>query len=103
MLRNTKKILITSEKEEVFYILNSQKGNMRGVCLKCEHEVNLMTFNSAVTFSNLSGTTLLNLLVRGKVHYMETLNRHLLICGKSLEMRMENLTKDSEKNMSQIN
>jgi hypothetical protein len=88
MLANTKKILITSEKQEIFFLSESKESAISGMCQMCEQEVEFFTFNSAVTFSGLGGKNLINLLVSRKIHYIETLNRQLLICGESLRKRM---------------
>jgi hypothetical protein len=88
MLQNTKKILITSEKQELFFLRESEESAVSGMCPRCEHDVEFFTFNSAVTVSGLGGKTLINLLVSRKIHYIETLNRQLLICGESLKKRI---------------
>jgi hypothetical protein len=88
MLVNRKKILITSEKQETFFLRESEEAAVLGKCPRCEEEVEFYTFNSAITVSGLGGKNLINLLVGRKIHYIETTNRQLLICGDSLKKRM---------------
>lgn len=88
-MTNLKKILITTESQEVFILRMNENSNIRGFCADCEKEIRFLTLDEAVNFSALPTRELIRQVERGAVHSVETASGHLLICRNSLEQSLK--------------
>jgi hypothetical protein len=80
-----KKILITTESHEMFIIRRSDEVSVRGFCSECGGEVELLTFDSAVSRTGFGGRDLMHRSQAGEIHTVDSASGHLLICARSLE------------------
>lgn len=84
MASKAKKLLITTEKHEIFIVRMNGHRTIRGFCSDCETEVEMLTFDSAINFSGIGGRELIGKVWIGEIHVIETTNGHLLVCKNSL-------------------
>jgi hypothetical protein len=85
MSSKEKKFRITTEKHEIFIIRqNGQKRTTHGFCPSCGAEGEMLDFDSAISFSGISGRELIRRFEADEIHSIETANGHLLICKRSL-------------------
>lgn len=84
MPAKAKKILITTESHEVLVVRKFSEFSFRGFCPACGEQVDLLSFDSAVTRAGIGGRELLLRSQTGEVHSVEAASGHLLICKLSL-------------------
>jgi hypothetical protein len=84
MKTNAKKLLITTEKHEVFIMRLGTIETVTGYCEWCQEEVEMLTLDSAVRVSGITGQQIVRQIANNQTHSIETLNGHLLLCRKSL-------------------
>jgi len=89
MTAKTKKLLITTEKHEIFVVRVNHPTTMRGFCPVCGTEVEMLTLDSAVRFSGSSGREVIRRLAAEEIHTIETANGHLLVCRDSLQTPLQ--------------
>ena len=85
MPENSKKIFITTKTSEIFIIRRGRRKLIRVFCHGCEREVEMLTFDEAVSFSAQNTRELIRRIDSGLVHSIETASGHLLVCKQSLE------------------
>ncbi len=76
--------MITTERHEVFVIRQNGDKAVHGFCPACEQEVEMLTFDLAISFSGMRGRDLVRESEYGPIHSIETTGGHLLICKSSL-------------------
>lgn len=86
MHAKAKKIVITTEKHELFVLLNGHQPIYR-FCGECKCEVELLSIDLAVSLVQKRTHELFDLIERGVIHTTETATGHLLICKQSLARR----------------
>src|SRR5688572_20194320 len=79
-----KKIRIETESHEIFIIRVTRKSDLRGFCGDCSADTDLLTVDEAVASSGVRTIDLVAHVRESKVHYLETVSGHLLICARSL-------------------
>jgi hypothetical protein len=84
-MTNLKKILITTERREVFIVRPNGGSRIRGFCPRCAEEVALLTLDEAVSFSACRTRELIRRIECDAVHSVETSSGHLLVCRNSLQ------------------
>ena len=84
MPTKAKKILITTEKHEVFIVRAAIQESMSGFCASCGHEVEVLTLDSAVSTSKSNGRELIRRIGADEVHLIDAQSGHLLVCKSSL-------------------
>lgn len=84
MRSKAKKLLITTEKHEIFIVRLGVRDPVRGFCPICHREVDMLTLDSAVGASDLSGREMIGRIASEEIHAIETANGSLLICKSSL-------------------
>ena len=89
MTTKAKKLLITTVSHEVFIVRVNRQTGLRGHCSGCAAEVELLTFDAAVSDAEISGSELVRRLSAGEVHSIESAGGHLLICKRSLARAKE--------------
>ena len=87
MSEKAKKILITTEKHEIFIVRRGHDTAIHGFCPECKVEVEMLTFDAAVSFAQKQTRELFELIERGVIHSVETTTGHLLVCKSSLARR----------------
>ncbi len=85
MTAKAKKFRITTFSHEIFIVRVNRHTTIRGFCPKCETEVEMLTFDAAVSVSGIGGREVIRQLAAEKIHSIETANGHLLICRNSLK------------------
>lgn len=88
MTSKAKKLLITTEKHEIFIMHLGTLETVLGFCERCGAEVEMLTVDSAVRVSGINGHRIVQQIANDQIHSIETVNGHLLLCRKSL---IENL------------
>ena len=86
MVSKSKKILITTQRHEVFIIRQNGDKAIFGLCPECGLEVELLNLDTAVSLAQKRTHELLALIEGGAVHSIETTTGHLLICKRSMEI-----------------
>jgi len=89
MATKAKKLLITTVSHEVFIVRVNLQTDLRGYCPNCGSEVELLTFDTAVSYSGLGGSELIKRLAAEESHAIESASGHLLICKRSLARAKE--------------
>lgn len=89
MTTKAKKLLITTEKHEIFIMRLGAVETVLGFCSRCQEEAEMLTLDSAVRVSGMTGHRIVQQIANNQVHSIETANGHLLLCRKSV---IENLT-----------
>lgn len=89
MTSKAKKLLITTEKHEIFIMHFGTVETVLGFCERCGAEVEMLTLDSAVKVSGITGHQIVQRIANNQIHSIETVNGHLLLCRKSL---IDNLT-----------
>ena len=84
MRSKAKKLLITTEKHEVFVMHLGAVESVHGLCGACGGEVEMLTLDSAIKVSGINGHLLIDRIANRHIHAIETTNGHLLICKRSL-------------------
>ena len=82
-----KKIWIETESHEVFIIRVTRKSDLHGFCKECSADTELLTIDEAVASSGVRTIDLVGYVRESRVHYLETVSGHLLICARSLAQR----------------
>lgn len=85
MSPNTKKILIETERQEVFRLRMIGPEITRLYCERCERIEEMLDLNSAADISGAAARDLLRRVDGGELHSPEDAKGHLLICRRSLE------------------
>jgi hypothetical protein len=89
MTAKTKKLLITTEKHEVFVVRLSNPAPIHGFCPNCGAEVEMLTLDSALRVSESSGREVIRRLAAEEIHTIETDNGRLLVCRNSLQTSLQ--------------
>ena len=89
--------MITTESREVFIVRANTENNIRGFCFQCEGETEILTLDESVSLSGIATRDILRRGETGEIHFLETVNGHLLVCRNSLAGRQQ---KDFEKKRS---
>jgi hypothetical protein len=84
MKLRAKKLLITTEKHEIFIVHPGVVPAIVGYCNQCAEDVEMLTFDAAVKISGLSGYQIAQQIANQTTHSVEAVNGHLLLCRKSL-------------------
>lgn len=84
MPAKAKKFLITTETHEIFIVRRNGRNTVKGNCGECGREVGMLTIDAAVTLTGIRSLELFRMLEDGRVHYVESMEGHLLICEPSL-------------------
>jgi hypothetical protein len=84
MTSKGKKFRITTETHEILIVRQNGQKTIQGFCPTCAAEGEMLDFDSAISFSGISGRELIRRFELGEVHSIETANGHLLICKRSL-------------------
>jgi hypothetical protein len=84
-MTNTKKILITTESREVFFVRVKSKSHIRGFCADCAAETEMLTLDEAMRFARQSTREIVRRAENGDIHFLETANGHLLVCRASFK------------------
>lgn len=86
MRKKPKKLLITTERHELFIVHHGSHATVRGFCPKCGDEVDMLTLDSAISISSNSGRDVIKQIAAEEIHSIEAASGHLLICKRSLEL-----------------
>jgi hypothetical protein len=97
MTTKTRRFLITTQQHEVFIVRVNSPSALHGFCPQCATEVELLTFDSAVQVSGVSGRAMIRQLATGEIHSIETANSHLLVCRNSLQPGLQRSMKDEQE------
>lgn len=84
-MTHAKKILITTESHEFFIVRVNGGGEVRGFCADCAADVELVRIDESVSASGLRAREIFRLAETGKIHFIETVEGHLLLCRDSLK------------------
>ena len=84
MTIKAKKLLITTEKHEIFIMRLGAVEAVLGFCARCQEDVEMLTLDSAVKVSGINGHQIVQQIANNQVHSIETANGHLLLCRKAL-------------------
>ncbi len=84
MTAKAKKFRITTFSHEIFIVRVNRHTTIRGFCPKCETEVEILTFDTAVSVSGIGGREVIRQIAADEIHAIETANGHLLVCKQSL-------------------
>jgi hypothetical protein len=83
MNSKAKKLLITTETHEVV-IVRENTRTFSGFCGKCEAEVEIVTLDTAVSVSGISGREVIRHIAADSIHTLETASGYLRVCRNSL-------------------
>ncbi|MGH9881069.1 MAG: hypothetical protein ACRD6N_06495 [Pyrinomonadaceae bacterium] len=89
MAAKAKKLLITTEKHELFIVRTNSGVGINGFCPVCNHEVEMLTVDSVVTVTGVRTRELIARIADGEIHSIEAANGHLLVCKSSLRQGQE--------------
>jgi hypothetical protein len=81
-----KKILITTDSQEVVVIRKGTESPPTGFCTICPDEVPLLTLDDAVSVARVSTIVLVHHLEAGLIHGSESTDGRLFICPESLKI-----------------
>ncbi len=84
MTTKAKKLLITTEKHEIFIMRLGTVETVFGFCAECGAEFEMLTLDSAVKVSGINGHRIVMRIANNQIHSIETANGHLLLYRKSL-------------------
>jgi hypothetical protein len=84
MTAKAKKFLITTVSHEIFIVRLNRHTMLHGFCPVCGAEVEMLTFDMAVSASGIGGREVIRQLATDEIHAIETANGHLLLCRRSL-------------------
>lgn len=84
-MENAKKIFITTREHEIFIVRHGAPNTVFGFCENCQTEVEMLSFDRAVTLSGKRTRELIRQTESGAIHSTETENGHLLVCRRSLK------------------
>jgi len=90
-MTNTKQILITTTRSEIFIVRFNGKTNLRGFCPDCHAPTEMLTIDESVSASGKPARELFRRIESGAVHSIETASGHLLVCGDSLQSFFESV------------
>lgn len=85
MVAKRKKYLITTESHEVWVVRRNGVKAIRGFCLECEKEVEMMTLDSALNLSGISIRRLVHLAEKGEIHFRENEAGNMFLCDLSIK------------------
>src|SRR4051794_17883963 len=83
-MAKTKKISISTESHEIYIMRTNGTKTLRGSCVECRGEVELLTLDDAVSISGRNTGDLIRRVESGLVHSVETASGHWLVCRPSL-------------------
>jgi hypothetical protein len=86
MTEKAKKLLITTVSHEVFIVRVNRHTNILGFCSACNAEVEMLTFDTAVSVSGIGGDEIARQVVADEIHSIKTASGHLLVCKRSLAL-----------------
>ena len=84
MRSKAKKLLITTQRHEIFVIDLGAAALVVGYCETCGAEAEMLTLDSAVKVSGISARLIIERIGKAQIHSIEIANGHLLICRNSL-------------------
>ena len=84
MNAKAKRLLITTEKHELFIVHAPSGTGITGFCPVCQNEVELLTVDSIVTLIGGRAREVIAQIASGEVHSIEAASGHLLVCKSSL-------------------
>ena len=84
MAANAKKVLINTERHDVFVIHHQRPAAIVRFCPSCKEDVEMMSFDRAISYSRIPARRLISAADHGAIHSVETIDGHLLICKISL-------------------
>jgi hypothetical protein len=87
MPEKAKKYLITAESHELYILRKSKKKSLRGYCVECGTEVEMLTLDEITTQTKTPTRELFRMIEQNSVHSIEPESGHLLICRNSLELK----------------
>lgn len=85
MGKKAKRIVITTENHETFVLRTDGREHAYGRCGRCGGEVEILTFDQAVSLSGIRMREMVHLTETNELHVIETSSGHLLICKASLD------------------
>ena len=85
MRSKAKKLLITTEKHEIFIVRVGCREGINGFCPACDREVEMLTVDSVVSTLGISGREVIRRITSDEIHSIETTGGHLLVCRNSLK------------------
>jgi hypothetical protein len=97
MTAKAKKFLITTFSHEIFIVRVNRQTTIHGFCPRCEIEVEMLTFDAAVSVSGIGGRAVIGKLAAEEIHALETANGHLLICRNSLPNGLQKEQENEEQ------
>lgn len=80
-----KKFRITTEKHEIFIVRLSRDTEIYGFCPNCKTEVEMLTLDSTVRVSGVSGREVIRQIAAEVIHSIETASGGLLVCRNCLK------------------
>jgi hypothetical protein len=83
MMKNSKKILITSESREIFIVRMNGKETVRGFCEICAAETEMLMLDQAVSLFGIGTLEIIRHIKTGEIHSKEIASLHLLVCQNS--------------------
>ena len=89
MTSKGKKLLITTEKHEIFVVRGKRDTAIRGFCPKCLEEVEMLILDSTVRVSGVSTREVIRQIAADEIHSIETANGDLLVCRNCLKDRLQ--------------
>ena len=93
MMKNAKKVLITSAASEIFILHHERQKAIRGFYEICEAKTEMLDLNSAVNVFSLGTREIIRRIEMSAVHSAETTSGHLLVCKESLLQTVVRKTK----------
>ena len=84
MPTKAKKLLITTERHELFIVHGNNGPGVNGFCTVCNSEVEMLTLDSVVTVTGMRTREVIARITNGEVHSIEAADGHLLVCRSSL-------------------
>ena len=82
-MRTTKRTEITIETERIF-VLSRRKVSVVSWCHECGLRINMITVDEAAAMAGMSSRTVYRWIEAEKIHFIETCERRLLVCSRSL-------------------
>lgn len=80
-----KKILITTDSQEVVIVRKAPEGAIIAFCKNCTGDAKFLTLDNAVEVTGISGGELIGLITANSIHILETARGRLFICQESLK------------------
>jgi len=80
-----RRIEINIDRQRLF-VLKRRGVAVAQWCSDCGRKVQMLTPDQAATLANVSSRTIYRRVEAGEMHYLETADRHLLVCANSIEL-----------------